>query len=81
MPRYEAHLKCPGLELASFQQQLNGVAGAIGAELNWLDKRNATIALLLQPQGISVRREFAKALHILEKQRPISVSAWIRQVR
>jgi hypothetical protein len=47
MARYEAHLKCPGLELASFQQQLNGVAGAVGAELNWLDKRNATIALLL----------------------------------
>ena len=58
MARYEAHLQCPGLELARFQQQLNGVAQAVGAELNWLDKRNATIALLLQPQGISVRLLF-----------------------
>jgi hypothetical protein len=58
MARYEAHLQCPGLELASFQQQLNGVAQAVGAELNWLDKRNATIALLFQPHGISVRLLF-----------------------
>ena len=55
MARYEAHLQCPGLELATFQHQLIGIAEAVGAELNWLDKRNATIALLLQPQGISVR--------------------------
>ena len=55
MARYEAHLQCPGLELAVFQQQLNGVAGAVGSELNWLDKRNASMALLLPPQGISVR--------------------------
>ena len=55
MARYEAHLQCPGLELGSFQQQLDRLASALGVELTWLDRRNASMALLLQPQGLSVR--------------------------
>ncbi|MCP9891757.1 hypothetical protein KBY57_11945 [Cyanobium sp. Aljojuca 7D2] len=55
MARYEAHLHCPGLELASFQQQLNRLADTLGVELTWLDQRNASMAQLLPPQGISVQ--------------------------
>jgi len=55
MARYEAQLQCPGLELGSFQQQLEHLAATLGVELSWLDPRNASMAQLLPPQGISVQ--------------------------
>ena len=55
MARYEAHLQSPGLELGTFQQQLERLAAALSVELSWLDRRNASMALLLPPQGISVQ--------------------------
>jgi hypothetical protein len=55
MARYEAQLHCSGLELESFQQQLERLATALSVELSWLDRRNASMALLLPPQGISVQ--------------------------
>jgi hypothetical protein len=55
MARYEAHLLCPALESGTHQQTAEQLAGALGVELTWLDRRNASMALLLQPQGLSVR--------------------------
>lgn len=55
MARYEAQLQCPGLELGAFQHQIESLASALGVELSWLDRRNASMALLLPPQGISVQ--------------------------
>ena len=55
MARYEAHLQCLALESGTQQQTAEQLAGALGVELTWLDRRNASMALLLQPQGLSVR--------------------------
>jgi len=55
MARYEAHLHCPPLESGTQQHTAEQLAGALGVELTWLDRRNASMALLLQPQGLSVR--------------------------
>jgi hypothetical protein len=55
MARYEAHLQCPALESGTQQQTAEHLAGALDVELTWLDRRNASMALLLQPQGLSVR--------------------------
>ena len=55
MARYEAHLQCPGLELGAQQQVVQQLATAVDVELTWLDRRNASMGLLLPPQGLSVR--------------------------
>ena len=55
MARYEAHLQCSPLESGTQQQTAEELAAALGVELTWLDRRNASMALLLQPQGLSVR--------------------------
>lgn len=55
MARYEAQLQCPPLEPVLEQQTAEHLAGAFGVELTWLDRRNASMALLLPPQGLSVR--------------------------
>jgi hypothetical protein len=55
MARYEAQLQCPDLELERFQQQLKHLGDSLGVELTWLDRRNASLALLLPPQSISVQ--------------------------
>ncbi|MEB3276333.1 MAG: hypothetical protein VKM92_05130 [Cyanobacteriota bacterium] len=55
MARYEAQLQSPGLELGAFQQHIEPLAAQLGVELSWLDRRNASMALLLPPQGISVQ--------------------------
>ena len=55
MARYEAHLQCPPVELVTLQQAAEQLARALEVELTWLDRRNASMALLLQPQGLSVR--------------------------
>ena len=55
MARYEAHLQCSPLESGTQQQTAEELAAALGVELTWLDRRNASMSLLLQPQGLSVR--------------------------
>ena len=56
MARYEAHLQCPPLESGMQQQTAEHLAGALGVELTWLDRRNASIALLLQPKGLAPKQ-------------------------
>jgi len=49
----EAQLHCFDLDLGSFQQQLERLAAAPSVELNWLDRFNASMALLLPPRNSS----------------------------
>lgn len=55
MARYEAHLHCPQLTLADAQHLVETLALEVGATAGWLDRRNASLALVLPPQGLSVQ--------------------------
>jgi len=55
MAHYEAHLHCPQLTLADAQHLVETLALEFGAKAGWLDRRNASLALVLPPQGLSVQ--------------------------
>ncbi len=55
MARYEAHLRTPSDDLDSHRPVAEQVAKALNIELTWLDRRNASMALLVPPQAISVQ--------------------------
>ena len=55
MARYEAQLQSPPLDPGLEHKTAEHLARALGVELTWLDRHNASMALLLQPQGLSVR--------------------------
>ncbi len=55
MARYEAHLQCPELTPADAQQLVDRLALALRVAVTWLDRRNASIALVLPPQGLGVQ--------------------------
>lgn len=55
MARYEALLHTTPEDLDSHTQVAEQMAQALRVELTWLDRRNASMALLLPPQGISVQ--------------------------
>ena len=55
MARYEAQLQSPPLDPGLEHKTAEHLAGALGVELTWLDRHNASMALLLQPQGLSVQ--------------------------
>jgi hypothetical protein len=55
MARYEALLHTSSQDLNHHRQVAEQLAQTLKVELTWLDRRNATLALLLPPQGISVQ--------------------------
>lgn len=55
MARYESQFHCPSLEMGAQHEVAERLAGALNVELTWLDRRNASMALLLPPQGLSVQ--------------------------
>jgi hypothetical protein len=55
MARYEAHLQCPALTSADRQPLVGELASALGVSASWLDHHNASLALVLPPQGLGVQ--------------------------
>lgn len=55
MARYEAHLDCPKLTLAEAQTLVEKLGLELRVAVNWLDRRNASMALVLPPQGLGVQ--------------------------
>ena len=55
MARYEAHLHCLELTLADAQRLVEKLAQELRVAVSWLDRRNASMALVLPPQGLGVQ--------------------------
>ena len=55
MARYEAHLDCPELTLADAQTLVEKLGLELHVAISWLDRRNASMALVLPPQGLGVQ--------------------------
>lgn len=55
MARYEALLYTNSQDPSHHKQVAEQLARTLNVELTWLDRRNASMALLLAPQAISVQ--------------------------
>ena len=55
MARYEAQLHCKQQSESQVQLLVEQLASALTAEPQWLDRRNASLVVVLPPQGLSVQ--------------------------